>query len=153
VFVTVSIRASTPADLGVIRALLEASSLPVADVTPSAAVEFLVAVESGQPVGAVGIERFGSTGLLRSLVVAPSRRGAGLGVALVDALERHAAQLGIERLVLLTTSEEAFFAARGYAAAERATLPGDVLESAQFRTLCPTSARCLARQLRAPGGR
>lgn len=147
---TATIRASTSADLGLIRAWLEASSLPVADVTPSAAIEFLVAVEAGQPVGAVGLERFGSTGLLRSLVVAPSRRGAGLGAALVDALERHAARLGIERLVLLTATSDAFFAARGYAVTDRTTLPDEVLGSAEFRSLCPASARCLARQLRAP---
>ena len=35
------------------------------------------------PVGAIGLERHGSSGLLRSLVVAPSQRGRGVGGALV----------------------------------------------------------------------
>lgn len=147
---TATIRPSTPADLGLIRAWLEASSLPVADLTPTAAIEFLVAVEAGQPVGAVGLERFGSTGLLRSLVVAPTRRGAGLGTALVDALEAHAARRGLVRLVLLTTTAEAFFTSRGYAVTERSALPAAVLGSAEFRSLCPASAQCLARPLPAP---
>jgi amino-acid N-acetyltransferase len=148
---TATVRASTPADLRLIRAWLEASSLPVDDVTPSAAIEFLVATEAGQPVGAVGLERFGSTGLLRSLVVDAPHRGAGLGAALVEALERHAANHGMGRLVLLTTTAEAFFMARGYAVTRRDALPDAVLRSREFSALCPASATCLVRPLRATG--
>jgi amino-acid N-acetyltransferase len=146
-----SIRPATTADVALIRGWLEADSLPVADVTTSAAIEFLVALEGGEPVGAVGLERFGSTGLLRSLVVAAPHRGAGHGTALVEALERRAAESGIERLALLTTTAAGFFAARGYAVTDRAALPDALLASREFSALCPASATCLARRLHAPG--
>ncbi len=123
--------------------------MPVADVTPSAAIEFLIALEDGEPVGAIGLERFGSTGLLRSLVVAASHRGAGHGTALVEALERRATRSGIERLVLLTTTATDFFAARGYSVTDRAALPAELRASREFSALCPASASCLARRLHA----
>ena len=146
-----SIRPATPAELARIRGWLAADSLPVADVTPSAAIEFLVALEGGEPVGAIGLERFGSTGLLRSLVVAASHRGAGYGTALVEALERRAAQAGIEWLALLTTTATDYFAARGYAITDRTALPDALLASREFSALCPASATCLARRLHATG--
>ncbi|MFO1455272.1 MAG: arsenic resistance N-acetyltransferase ArsN2 [Steroidobacteraceae bacterium] len=143
------IRAATAADLPAIRALLQAAALPVDDLSPSAPVEFLVADHDGLPVGAIGLERHGSSGLLRSLVVAPSRRGRGLAGALVAALERRAAEAGIERLVLLTTTAGPFFAARGYRPTPRDALSDSLRATPEFQSLCPAPAACLARDLSA----
>jgi N-acetylglutamate synthase-like GNAT family acetyltransferase len=111
----------------------------------AAAVSFWVAELAGEVVGAIGLERYGDTGLLRSLVVAPSVRSRGIGAHLVDTLEREARALGIARLVLLTETAPAFFERRGYVVIERDAAPPPVRESAEFRSLCPATAVCMSK--------
>ena len=93
----------------------------------------------------------GDAGLLRSLAVAADRRGGGLATRLVDALEARARTLGIRTLYLLTTTAEAFFARRGYAPADRATVPDAILATEEFRGICPSTAACMAKPLVATG--
>jgi len=138
--------AALPGDLAALRVLLDADGLPVADLDASP-VDFLVARVDGRLVGAVGIERYGDAGLLRSLVVDRASRGTGLGGRLVSALESQAGRDGITRLVLLTQTAEPFFAARGYAVVERGSVPPAVQASAEFRSLCPASATCMSKTL------
>lgn len=144
-----AIRAAAPSDGVVICDMLAAAGLPVADLTTSA-VEFLVAETDGAVIGAVGLEPHAPSGLLRSLVVLPHARGLGIGVALVDALERHAQSRGLSRLVLLTETAGAFFARRGYVPVDRASMPAEILATAEFQSLCPASALCLSRDLLPP---
>src|SRR6185312_925848 len=108
-------------DLAAVAALLEQAQLPSADLCANSLAHFLVArVEgAGVAIAAVGIEAHAPSGLLRSLVVAGTRRDLGLGTALLEAIEARARALGIEGLVLLTTSAEPFFARHGYARMER----------------------------------
>jgi amino-acid N-acetyltransferase len=142
------IRSATAADLEAIRALLEQNALPASDLGSSRP-QFLVAcADGGARVGAGALEPHGTTALLRSLVVAPSWRGRGLGHRLVKALERQARAAGIRELVLLTQTAEAFFAQLGYGVIERARAPEAVQESSEFRTLCPASAVCMRKTLR-----
>lgn len=143
----IPVRPATAADLPRVRALLQSEALPIDDVTAAAPIEFLVAEARGDLVGAIGLERHGTSGLLRSLVVTPEFRGRGIGGLLVAALERRAAGSGIEHLALLTTTAEPFFLARGYAATSRDALGEAIRASNEFRTLCPASAACLARRL------
>jgi N-acetylglutamate synthase-like GNAT family acetyltransferase len=130
-----------------IEALLGAAALPIADVASATNLQFWVVRDGERVVGAVGLERYGPAGLVRSLVVAPERRGDGLGGALVDALEQHARAAGIASLVLLTQTAEEFFARRGYERVERAAAPEPVRASAEFRSLCPASATTMSKAL------
>lgn len=143
-----SVSPATSRDLPAIIALLAASGLPTADVRPGAQAEFLVARQNGQVIGCVGLERYGDSGLLRSLAVLPEHRGTGLGIALTQAIERHAARSDLVRLVLLTETAEAFFRGRGYGVITRAEAPPGVQESQEFRALCPVSAVCMQKELR-----
>lgn len=143
---TVSPAAS--ADLLAIRALLTSSGLPTADVQADSHPEFLITRHNGHVIGVVGLERFGDVGLLRSLAVQPEHRGTGLGIALTQALERHAGRSGLASLVLLTETAEAFFRARGYRVIKRAEAPPGVQASQEFRSLCPDSAVCMQKELR-----
>jgi arsenate reductase len=138
---------ATADDLDAIRSLLDAAGLPTADLAPGTRVEFRVARSGERVVAAIGLERHGTAGLLRSLVVAPEHRGTGVGGALVDALERDACASGVRELWLLTQTAERFFAARGWRPAERAAAPASIRESAEFSALCPASAACLTRSL------
>jgi amino-acid N-acetyltransferase len=134
-------------DLVAIRALLESAGLPTSDLE-SARPEFAVVREDGQIVSAGGLQRFGSSALLRSVVVAEDRRGSGLGQMIVWELELLASATHISRLFLLTQTASEFFAHQGYRVIERSAVPEEVQGSEEFRSLCPSSAVCMAKSLR-----
>jgi amino-acid N-acetyltransferase len=141
----ISVRVSTAADLVAIRALLINAALPILDLDSAAGLRFWVAEDGDQLIGAIGLEPFGATGLLRSLVVSPSHRQHGLGSTLVSILEQEVNAQGVQALVLLTETAEAFFRRRGYRVIERSIVPDEIKQSAEFRSLCPASAVCMAK--------
>ena len=59
---------------------------------------------------------------------------------LVEALLDEATESGIERLWLLTTTAEDFFAAIGFAPVAREAAPASIQATLEFRDLCPASA-------------
>ena len=133
-------------DLIAIRALLEHSGLPTSDLE-SARPEFAVIRENGEVIAAGALQRFGSSALLRSVVVTPDRRGSGVGQMIVRELERQARAAQIDRLILLTLSAGEFFARQGYRPIERSTAPEEIQGSEEFRSLCPKSATCMGKSL------
>ena len=133
-------------DLIPIRALLERSGLPTSDLD-SARPDFVVIRENGQVIAAGALQPFGPSALLRSVVVAPDRRERGLGRTVVNELERIARTADIGRLILLTQTAAEFFAHQGYRVIERSSAPQDMQESEEFRSLCPSSATCMAKSL------
>ena len=142
------IAAAAPADAAAIGALLRAADLPAEDFADHLA-HFLVARRGDTVVGAVGLELHGRDALLRSLVVAPAERGAGLGGRLVDQLAAMARRRGARRFYLLTTTAEAFFAHRGFARIERGGVPAAIAATSEFHRLCPASAVCMTRPVAA----
>ena len=142
------VRAAAEGDLVLIRQLLEAAGLPAADLD-EARPEFTVLTEGARIVAAGALERFGSSALLRSVVVAADRRGAGLGSAVVRELEGQARAARIDCVVLLTQTASEFFTDQGYDAIERADAPMEVQSSGEFRALCPASAICMMKLLAA----
>lgn len=126
--------------------MLERSGLPTSDLESSRP-EFAVIREQGQVIAAGALQRFGSSALLRSVVVAPDRRRIGLGQAIVSELERVARAAGVRRLVLLTETAADFFARQGYGVIERSAAPQNMQASEEFRSLCPSSATCMAKSL------
>ena len=141
------VESAVPADLSSIRALLDEARLPHTDIVDGSGARFWILRAGGRTIGAVGLETYGSSGLLRSLVVAPEARGSGLGGRLVDALEDAARSSGVRRLVLLTQTAETFFSHRGYAVIDRADAPAELRDSTEFRSLCPASATCMSKHL------
>ncbi len=140
------IEAATSADVPAIAARLCEARLPHGDFSPHLA-NFLVARNGhGAVVGVVGAERVGEDALLRSLVVAPDLRGAGLGGQLVAELERRAAAWGVRRWWLLTMAAEAFFVARGFRVVERCAAPATMRATGQFTGGCGRSAVCMTRE-------
>ncbi|MDN7942439.1 arsenic resistance N-acetyltransferase ArsN2 [Burkholderia multivorans] len=141
-----NIREAQPSDLDSIRKLLEDNQLPIADVTAPLLGDFLVAVVPGL-VGVVGLERFGSNALLRSLVVASDGRSRGLGRELVEKMEQRARATGVSSLWLLTNSAMEFFQGVGYTTVHRDEVPAVIKESREFAELCPASAVCMCKHL------
>jgi amino-acid N-acetyltransferase len=142
-----TVRAATPADANIIRNLLETNGLPTSDLATARA-EFLIASRGGETLGIGALERFGSAALLRSVAVAAEWRRSGVGRVIVTELERRARAAGIGEVILLTLTARDFFARLGYSVKDRAQVPPAVLDSAEFRALCPASAICMAKALR-----
>lgn len=133
------IRGARPEDWPAVEALLRACALPL-DGAADHLADFVVADDEGRLVAVAGLEARAADGLLRSVAVLPGSRGAGLGGAMVDAVEAMARLRGIERLHLLTTTAAAYFARRGFRARQRAAAPESLRASAEFRGACPASA-------------
>jgi len=141
-----NLRNERPHERDAVRSLLIGAALPVADLDDTR-VQFIVATDNDEPVGAIGLESFGDAGLLRSLVVRPALRGTGIGGRLVDALESLARESGCRQLILLTQTAAPFFASRGYRVIERDAAPVNVRSAEEFRSLCPASATCMTKIL------
>ena len=131
----------------VIRLLSEAK-LPIEDLNTQTLQNFLVAREvNGAAVGAVGLELYGETGLLRSLVVDASYRGRGLGKQLTNEIEAYARGMGVKTLFLLTMTAADFFPRLGYQVTQRSNVSQPIVETFEFKSACPVSAVCFRKNL------
>ena len=133
-------------DFGEIEALLQEAHLPTEGAERHLK-HFLVAREGKILAGVIGLEAYGDQGLLRSLAVRDSLRSRGIGNALYLRLVDEARSLGIRRLVLLTTTAEKYFSARGFRTVDRKSITGELRHSAEFTGACPDSAVCMERVL------
>jgi amino-acid N-acetyltransferase len=144
---TPSIRRGESADIPAVVALLDRAGLPTADVASSPGLQMWVLEENGSLLGAIALDRYGTDALLRSLAVVPEHRSRGFGHRLVSKLEHDAFAQGVERLVLLTETAEPFFRRLGYDVFERRYVSDGMMQSAEFRSLCPASALCMSKVL------
>src|SRR5262245_2888860 len=100
--------------LPIIVELLRGSDLPAEDLSAAHLEHFFACGSADAPLGIVGLEVFGSSALLRSLVVRKAGRSHGLGSALVKHIEDYARKQHVKTLYLLTTTAEVFFERLGY---------------------------------------
>lgn len=127
-------------DLPSARGLLRAAGLPLAGVEEHLDRFWTVHGGDGRLAGLAGAERYGTTWLVRSLVVDVAFRGQGIGSALLVAVLGEARQLGAREIFLLTTDAHDFFAARGFTAVPRAAAPIALRASEELRGACPDTA-------------
>lgn len=131
-------------DRPAIESLLVAADLPHQDFAAHLE-HFRVAREAGRLVGAVGLEVHGKTGLLRSLVVDPSQRGRGLGLALTEDILAYARELDLQQVYLLTTTAADFFPKFGFTRCQRDDAPEEIRATEEFASLCPSTAVCMVK--------
>jgi amino-acid N-acetyltransferase len=136
-----------PQDETAIKQFLEANDLLHQDIKPADLKHFLMARDSSDMIGLVGLEIQGDFALLRSLAVNKGYRDKGLATLLVDKIENYARSLKIRTLYLLTMTAEGFFKKRDFRATARETAPAGIQNTAEFRGLCPASAAFMAKQL------
>ena len=146
-----TMRRATRHDWPKIAALLATADLPLAGADEHLP-DFFLAFREDLLVGTAGLERYGDTALLRSVAVASTERGQGLGQALVRQALAHAASLGLRQVVLLTTTAADFFPRFGFEPINRAEVPLAVQASVEFQEACPASAAVLSLVLE-PGKR
>jgi amino-acid N-acetyltransferase len=141
-----AIERARSADIDAVEALLREARLPL-DGAADALAFGVVAREDGSVVAAAAVERYGVAGLLRSVVVAPTRRGHGLGRAIVAAAEDAARSDGIRDLYLLTETAADWFPQLGYEIVDRSVAAAAVGKSVEFTTVCKDSGVPMRRRL------
>jgi amino-acid N-acetyltransferase len=97
-----------PEDRHAIIQLLTAAGLG-AEVPEHHIGRWVVAREAAQVVACGSLEVMGTSGLLRSIAVAPSRRRRSIGSTLVSVLLDDAAELGIATVFVFTRDAAGFF--------------------------------------------
>jgi arsenite methyltransferase len=142
-----TVRSATLEDLPRVQHLLEHAKLPSDGVADQFGAGFAVAEFSGDVIGAVGIERYGSSGLLRSAVVLPQWRGHGVGEALVLDRIDWSMRAGLESLYLLTTTAAEYFPRFGFSRVDRESVSEAVKQSPEFASVCPSSATVMELRL------
>lgn len=142
-------RRAAASDKPQVRALLQQAGLPLDGLDGVA--DLFVVDDGDAVVGAIGFERHGSLGLLRSLVVAPSRRGRGLGVALLAFGVARMRAEGLREAYGLTTTIPDLLLRLGWGEVPRAAMPEGLNSSMELRGACPDSARAFRLSLAAPG--
>lgn len=129
-------------------AALTAAALPTDDLAEAGRSFFVFRSLSGRLLGFGGFELYGAEVFLRSVVVLPEARGAGVGKAIVARLARRAFDRGGRRLWLLTTTAAPFFEKIGFKRVDRTDAPAAILATRQAQGLCPASAVVLTRPIR-----
>jgi amino-acid N-acetyltransferase len=134
------LRVARASDLGAIERLLESSGLPVEGVREGVGGFFVCLDDGGALLGVVGLELYGTVGLLRSAVVAESARRRGIAAALIRRAVARAEKQGCRALYLLTLDAVPYFQRFGFATVDRDCAPTEIQGSSEFATLCPASA-------------
>jgi arsenate reductase len=137
---SITIEAAAAADRAAVERVLTNAKLPLdglSDQFPSA---YVLVRRDSEVIGLAGLEAFGRSGLLRSVVVDPDARSRGIAHALVAdrlAAARHA---GLDGVYLLTTTAADYFARRGFVRVERASLPAELTASSELgASVCATA--------------
>jgi amino-acid N-acetyltransferase len=132
-------------DWSIFLDLLNLAALPTSDL--QAGSRFFVLEDERGLVGFGGLQGSGSDQLIRSVVVVPGLRHRRMGPALVKRLVEQAKADGAERLWLLTTEADQFFADLGWTAGERGSAPDTVRSTGLFQDICPSTAVLMVRSL------
>jgi len=141
-----SIEPATPADLAAILDLLASHRLPRAEVERHLATALVVRT-GGRIIGCAVLESYDTVGLLRSVAVAQSQRGLGVGIQLTEAAVALAQARGIKALYLLTETAAGFFPRFGFRPVSRDEVAPAVRQSIEFTRACPASALAMVKDL------
>jgi amino-acid N-acetyltransferase len=139
----VTIGPATPSDMDAVCRLLDAAKLPVEGLADQFPWAYVVARLDGEVVGVAGLETYGTSGLLRSVAVAPGQRRSGTGRALVTDRLAAARAMGLDAVYLLTIDAAGYFPRFGFARAPREAAPVELAASPEFSGACPASAICM----------
>ena len=97
-------------------------------------------MENSSVIGAIGLETYERSGLLRSLIVKPEYRKMNIAAALVNEIESLGRRLGLANIYLLTETAKDYFDRKGYETIERTEAPESLQQSSEFSHVCPSTA-------------
>ena len=134
-------------DLASVLALLNSVDLPTNGVRDFFPAAYSVIRTASAVVAVAGVESYESVGLLRSVAVAGSHRGLGLGQIIVEERLAFARDNNLDAVYLLTTTAATFFQNLGFETIQRSAAPASLLASSEFASVCPSTAACLVKRL------
>ena len=140
------IRLTTERDFTEVCSLLQSESLPTIDIAKGLP-HFFVKIIDEEVVGSIGMEHYGQSGLLRSMIVNPAFRIKGIANQLVNQMTLYAKGLGVKKLFLITNTAEDYFQSLGFMKIPREEVEKEVLQSKEFNGLCPASSAIMMKQL------
>ena len=141
-----TLRPARRTDWSAIKRLLTAAKLPL-DGAREHLGQFVVGVWDTQVVCAAGLEVYGSTALLRSVVVDEAARGQACARPLLAQLVQQGRAQGVRKLFLLTTTAADYFSRLGFKAINRKAVPATLRQSHEFQGACPDSAIAMVLRL------
>lgn len=140
------VRPTTEQDYGEVCSLLQSENLPTIDLERNLP-HFFVKTMNEVIVGSIGLEYYGASGLLRSMLVRPQFRNKGIAFELVNHLSHYAKDRGVRKLFLITNTAEDYFQRLGFTRIPREEVEKEVLQSKEFNGLCPASSAIMMKQL------
>ena len=142
----ITYRKASAEDLAAIRRLLEEEHLPTADIDGKAQ-EFFVAAVDDKLVANIGLETYGDTALLRSMIVTSRQRNNGIASRMVSELISYAKAKHVRSLYIVTNTAEAYFEKKGFVKISREAVDSRLFASATFNGLCPASSVIMMKDL------
>lgn len=139
-------RQATDGDLQEIKELLDCNNLPSDDCEEHIE-NFIIVEEKRKIIGVGGLEVYGNVGLVRSIVIESGYRGRGISKNIYNLIEDRAHSFGINTLYLLTESATDYFKKLGFVVQERQKVPKSIMNTKQFKELCPSSAMVMSHEL------
>ena len=128
------LRRAREEDIPQMEALITAEGLPAYELAEYLET-FLVLDEGEAVVGCAGLEIYGEAALLRSVVVAPERRGRVDGRRLVEAALAEARERSVRRVYLFTMHADGFFRRLGFREVDLGEFEEAVRASRQYEVV------------------
>ena len=126
-------------DVDALSRLIASETLPAVEVAEWLS-SFWVLDDAGTLVGCAGIERYGDSALLRSVVVAAELRGSGEGVRMTERALAFARDDGAQRCYLFTMTAADFFSRFGFERCRLDDFEPAVRESWQWQAISGNEA-------------
>lgn len=130
---------ASPAQAPDLIEFLQNANLLTSDL-PSDLSGFILAFDGEKIVGSAGMELLKNRGLLRSVAVAETHRNQQLGQQLFTAALDHARSHQVREVFLITNNADQYFAKNGFQPVDRSAVPDEISQTAQFSSLCPSTA-------------
>jgi N-acetylglutamate synthase-like GNAT family acetyltransferase len=140
-----TLRAARRSDLEAVVAIVREAGLPTAGLMDAFPGGYVVVSSGSGIIATAGLEVHDRVGLLRSLAVVPTQRGAGLGRLVVEDRLRAAREQHLDAVYLLTTTAADYFRRLGFEDTSRSAVPNALRSASEFATICPASALCLSK--------
>ncbi len=136
----VTLTKAKPGDLSAILQLLRSDNLPVEGVPENLENFFAAYDHDGGLIGVAGVEFYGDSALLRSVVVSADHRDEGIGQLLVERCVEESKRGGVRRLYLLTETAENFMQRFGFRRIDKDLVDSRLHDSEEFKGACADTA-------------
>lgn len=146
IIVELNIQIAGQKNLTAVSHFLTKQNLPISDLLEEN-VSLYLAYDGQDLVATIGLEKYGKIGLLRSLAVKETFRNQQIADKMIKGLFEVCKSENIKMIYLLTTTAENYFLKKGFLPVEREVVPAVIRQTREFRSICPSSAVVMYREV------